>query len=133
MIFEKKIVKLLLSLTIFFQILVGIFYYFYSDEISINPKVKPISYEYWSYLVNNPDAMNGQLIDVVSILCFLGVVVFGFGLLYICTLTIFKKTVGIKNFLILGVFFLAIYILIQFYIRNFVSEYKLFMDFIPSE
>ena len=77
--------------------------------------------------------MNGQLIDVVSILCFLGVVVFGFGLLYICTLTIFKKTVGIKKFLILGVFFLAIYILIQFYIRNFVSEYKLFMDFIPSE
>lgn len=131
--FEKKVVKLLFSLTIFFQISVGVFYCFYSDEIYFNPNVKPISYEFWSYLVNNPDVINNELVKIVSFFCFLGVVIFGLGLLFVCTTTIFKKTVGIKIFITLGAFFLAIYIIIQFYIRTFVSEYKLFMEFIPSE
>lgn len=130
---EMKRTKLLLLLTILFQIFFVLFCCFHADELAIATNLVPVSYEDWGYLVNHPDLMNSRLISIVSIVKFVSAVVFMFGLLYLCATNLFKRTVGMKKFICLGLAFLFVYGMILFLIRTFASEYRLFMDLIPAE
>lgn len=131
--YEIKLTKVLLLVTILFQLFFVLFCCFYADEIALAPNLVPVSYEEWGYLVNHPDLMDSRLISFVSIVKFVSAIIFVFGLLYLCTTGLFKKTVGMKKFMCAGIGFLAVYGIILFLIRRFVTEYKLFMNLIPAE
>lgn len=123
---------LCLGSVILYQLIFLGFILFFHKELSYNP-LKPPTYEEWAWLIDHPEAVNDRLLTTVNAVTAAMDLVYILSLLYVLSSKEFAHKM--KKWQI-GAAFLAAYVLHligKAFILNYVSEYRMYMDLIPTE
>lgn len=123
----------ILFFIIVFQIFLFGFIILFHNEIFFNPSVKPISYEYWTWLTANPDVINNNLVDFVIAVYSITNFIFILGFIFVFSSKKFVHQLKIWRILLAFLFGYITYLICTLLIRFFSPDYRLYMLFIPTE
>lgn len=130
---KNKTMYFFLFCIILFQIFLLGFIIRFHNEIYFNPSVKPISYEYWNWLISHPEATNNELVHFVNAVSITMNIIFMFGLILVFALTELTQKMKVPKILLSFLSAYIIYKISSLIIRNLAADYRLYMDLIPTE
>lgn len=130
---RQKALAAILACTVLFQLFYIFFILFHYNEIYFNPSVKPLTYEYWTWLGEHPEAINDKLADAVLVIYYRMNVICLLGFLCLLTPEEDSKSIKLGQLLAAFLFGYGIYKICTLAIRYFSPDYRLYMLLIPTE
>lgn len=128
----NRVLLVCLGSVVLYQLFFLGFIIFFHGELSYSP-LKPPSYEEWGWLIGHPEAINDRLLKMVSAATSVMNLVYLLSYLYVLSSKEFARKM--KKWQIAAAFLAAyaVHWFCNYFILNYVSEYRMYMDLIPTE
>ena len=105
---------------------------FFHDELFFDTSIKPLSYEYWTWLITY-SVINFKLVDIVNGVYYAMTAVCFFGFLLVLSSDEFAHKMKKRHILAVFLSGYMVYVICKLLIRYFSPDYRVYMILIPSE